>query len=67
MIAENKIKIYKKTVRPILQYAAETRAHMKEPKQKISNVEIKTLRTVTCRTLRDRKTNKNTQMDEEKK
>ena len=51
---ESKVKIYKTAVRPILTYAAETRADTSKTKQLLRTTEMNTLRTITGRTRRDR-------------
>ena len=54
MSTESKVKIYKTTVRPILTYAAETRADTSKTKQLLRTTEMNTLRTIVGKTRRDR-------------
>lgn len=53
MTAECKIRIYKTCVRPILTYAAETRAETTKTKKLLRSTEMKTLRAIKGVTLRD--------------
>lgn len=54
MNIESKVRIYKTCVRPILTYAAETRADTSKTKQMTRTTEMKTLRAITNLSLRDR-------------
>ncbi|CAH0383760.1 unnamed protein product [Bemisia tabaci] len=54
---ESKVRVYKTVVRPVLTYAAETRADTKRTKQQLRTVEMKVLRKIAGFTLRDRQTN----------
>lgn len=57
MAKESKVRVYKTVVRPVLTYAAETRADTKRTKQQLRTVEMKVLRKIAGFTLRDRQTN----------
>jgi len=54
---EAKTRIYKSCVRPIITYAAETMADTSRTKSITRTAEIRTLRSITGHTLRDRKPN----------
>lgn len=54
MSIESKTRIYKTCVRPIMTYAIETRAETAATKQLLRATEMKTLRSITGKTLRDR-------------
>ena len=51
---ESKVKIYRTIVRPVMTYAADTRAETSKTKQLLRTTEMNTLRTITGRTRRDR-------------
>ncbi|XP_045477896.1 uncharacterized protein LOC123683044 [Harmonia axyridis] len=53
MTAESKVRIYKTVVRPILTYAAETRAETATTKSLLRSTEMRILRTIEGVTLRD--------------
>ncbi|XP_055372045.1 uncharacterized protein LOC129606020 [Condylostylus longicornis] len=55
MLLDNKIRIYKTCVRPILTYAAESRSDTSKTKQLLRTTEMKTLRQICGYTLRDKK------------
>ena len=55
MSTQSKIRIYKTCVRPIMTYAAETRADTAETKRMLRTNEMKVLRTITGNTLRDQR------------
>ncbi|XP_055714317.1 uncharacterized protein LOC129808563 [Phlebotomus papatasi] len=55
MNIKNKIRIYKTCVRPIMTYAAETRADNTRTKRTLRTTEMKTLRTICGYSLRDKK------------
>ncbi|XP_050447499.1 uncharacterized protein LOC126849579 [Cataglyphis hispanica] len=54
MKREAKVKIYKTCVRPIMTYAAETRADIRKTKSMVRTTEMRTLRAIAGYTLRDR-------------
>ena len=54
MSVESKVRIYKTSVRPVLTYAAETRADTTKTRQKVNTTEMKILRTIAGKTLYDR-------------
>lgn len=54
MRTESKVRIYKSCVRPVLTYAIETRGETAETKRMLRTTEMKTLRTIAGKTLRDR-------------
>jgi len=54
MTVKSKVRIYKTCVRPLLTYAAETRAESTKTKQIMRATEMKTLRSITGLSLRDR-------------
>ncbi|XP_044749778.1 uncharacterized protein LOC123310376 [Coccinella septempunctata] len=60
MSTESKTRIYKTCIRPILTYAAETRAETSETKRKMRTTEMRILRTIRGITLRDRIRNTDT-------
>ncbi|XP_050510702.1 uncharacterized protein LOC126887314 [Diabrotica virgifera virgifera] len=51
---ESKVKIYKTTIRPIITYAVETRPDTNRTLQMMRIVEMRTLRSIQGKTLRDR-------------
>ncbi|GJQ75004.1 hypothetical protein Trydic_g9625 [Trypoxylus dichotomus] len=53
MSAENKVRVYKTAIRPVLTYAAETRVNITKAKNMMRAVEMKTLRTTKRVSLRD--------------
>lgn len=53
MTTNSKVRIYKTCVRPVLTYAAETRAETSKTKQLLRTTEMKTLRAIKGVTLRD--------------
>ncbi|XP_055382972.1 uncharacterized protein LOC129613079 [Condylostylus longicornis] len=55
MLIENKIRIYKSCIRPILTYAIETTADTPKTKQKQRTTEMKTLGKICGYTLTDKK------------
>ncbi|XP_055389920.1 uncharacterized protein LOC129618916 [Condylostylus longicornis] len=55
MLIENKVRIYKTCIRPILTYAAETRADTSKTKQRLRTTEMQTLRQICNYSLRDKK------------
>lgn len=57
MALESKVRVYKTIVRPVLTFAAETRAETKRTKQQFRTVEMKVLRKVAGYTMWDRQTN----------
>ncbi|PSN36755.1 hypothetical protein C0J52_19376 [Blattella germanica] len=57
MSIESKTRIYKTCVRPIMTYAAETRADTKKTEQLVSTNKMKILRSITGYTLYNKKTN----------
>jgi len=63
MNIESKTRIYKTCIRPILTYAAETRADTTVTKRMLRTTEMKILRSITNRTLRDRIRNSVTRDD----
>lgn len=63
MTAESKIRIYKTCVRPIMTYAAETRAETSATKRKMRTAEMKILRTIKGTTLHDRIRNEDTRRE----
>lgn len=54
MSTNSKVRIYKSCVRPIMTYAAETRAESSKTKRLMRTTEMKILRSITGKTLRDR-------------
>ena len=54
MSIESKVRIYKTCVRPILTYGIETRADTNKTKRMLRTAEMKTLRSIAGKTLRDR-------------
>lgn len=60
MTTESKTRIYKTCVRPIMTYAAETRAEMSVTKRKMRTEEMKIRRTIKGITLQDRICQENT-------
>ena len=56
---DTKVKIYKAVVRPILTYAAETRADTTKTKQMLETTEMNILRKIVGKTRRDRVRNEN--------
>ena len=54
MTLESKVRIYKTCVRPIMTYAAETRADTAKTKRMLRTTEMKTLRAITGISLMDR-------------
>ncbi|XP_072159004.1 uncharacterized protein [Bemisia tabaci] len=57
MARESKVRVYKTIVRPVLTFAAETRAETKRTKQQFRTVEMKVLRKIAGFTLWDHQTN----------
>ncbi|XP_050516917.1 uncharacterized protein LOC126891697 [Diabrotica virgifera virgifera] len=51
---ESKVKIYKTTIRPIITYASETKPDTNRTLQMMRTVEMRTLRSIQGKTLRDR-------------
>ena len=54
MSAESRVRIYKTSVRPVLTYAAESRADTISTQQLLKKTEIRIIRTIQEKTLRDR-------------
>ncbi|XP_055378969.1 uncharacterized protein LOC129610426 [Condylostylus longicornis] len=55
MLIENKVRVYKTCVSPIMTYAAETRADTSSTKQRLRATEMQTLRQICGYTLLDKK------------
>lgn len=55
---EPKVRIYKSVVRPVLTYAAETRSDTKKTARMLEVTEMKTLRRIAAKTMRDGVTNR---------
>jgi hypothetical protein len=53
MSAESKVRIYKTNVRPVLTYAPESRAETTNTQQLLRTTEMKTIRAIHGKTLRD--------------
>lgn len=51
---DSKVRIYKSCIRPIMTYAVETRADTSKTKHLLRKTEMRVLRTITGKTLRDR-------------
>ena len=54
MSTESKVRIYKTIVRPVLTYASETRAETTYTQQLLRTIEMKTIRAIHGKTLRDK-------------
>lgn len=54
MSTEAKVKIYKTTIRPVITYAAETRAETRKTKQTMTTTEMNSLRAIVGKTRFDR-------------
>jgi hypothetical protein len=53
MSTESKVRIYKTNVRPVLTYASETKAETTNTQQLLRTTEVKTIRAIHGKTLRD--------------
>lgn len=60
MSMESKVRIYRTCVRPVLTYAAETRAETSHTKRLLRTTEMKVLRSIRGISLRDRVRNEDT-------